>query len=875
MKEALALFLLLCGSCYCRYDAGAGTALNLSNVDSQRVDLTLKTQNGVKYASYMPHEDVEITTILHGESVVWRGYSGRSCVLLNTYSKTGCSTLVALYTKGHGIPEPLYYEVKFGNKWVPIVETDFIEKIEKMRASHDVVIPPTEAPRNIQGPAQAVKKTNSEHLGEPLNIAGIDPTKVNLNVVANDDVKQVSYLPIDLPFSEVSDGNDVFWKAGEGEKCTGLHTYDDGKNAELLAMYIKKGSDLRCKYFLKCNTWKEIPKKEFDGRHLHIYGLIPEYESSASGLVLDLSHADASQIYVSENTNGASTHKSFFPKGDSFFESIQDGKVTIWTAEGEEKCTIVYSNSTKGVQGLTLNINNDENTIFRYFVKAEGEWKSATRKGYDELLASDVVFGLTLDISNVDYTTVKRVVNTSDGLKYVSYLPEDDSFFGRILDKDVELWTATSAQECSTVFVYSKKSSPYLLSLFFKHDSKYVFEHYENFGGMWNKVSEEDFNEKVAALKALKYEAYKLDISNMDKNKVTVSSETYSGITHTITLPKGTVSIVSVTDKSQNIWSGDMETTCTFLGSYSKEGHSDIVYLRAVSGGNTYYNYYENKNNRWTPITEQEFTEKHSDMKRELSPEEIYAKYGLSFNLSVFDPAKVRTLSVSRGISFRAYHAKDKHFFKEVSEGGNLVWTGEMGRECYDIYLYLRKSFPDLLALNVKNGASFSFVYFENMVTSWNEITEEEFYEKLKELEVKPQMLDDVIDLTHLHDVEEFKPFEDSPYVVLKYVPEVAVKKVVEGPYNLWKSSGDEACISASFYVKEKRHLLAQLVVEGGVVDLTTLYYERRTFGWYNITRELFDFKVEKLRSVSDAFLTVSFYTVSLLSAVVYTMTML
>ncbi|AFZ79821.1 signal peptide-containing protein [Theileria equi strain WA] len=100
----------------------------------------------------------------------------------------------------------------------------------------------------------------------------------------------------------------------------------------------------------------------------------------------DLSSPDPSLARDYESTVDGVVYSSFFPKGQ-FFSKVVDGGVTLWEAEGEERCDVLFSNVgdrtravlhvwVKGLPSKTLHYEN-----------VGGEWKLVTVrvKGLPEL----------------------------------------------------------------------------------------------------------------------------------------------------------------------------------------------------------------------------------------------------------------------------------------------------------------------------------------------------------------------------------------------------------------------------------------------------------------------------------------------------------
>ncbi|AFZ79978.1 signal peptide-containing protein [Theileria equi strain WA] len=108
--------------------------------------------------------------------------------------------------------------------------------------------------------------------------------------------------------------------------------------------------------------------------------------SSCDEVVFDLSSPDPSLARDYESTVDGVVHHSFFPKGQ-LFSKVVDGGVTLWEAEGEERCDVLFTSVcdrtravlhvwVKGLPSKTLHYEN-----------VSGEWKLVTVrvKGLPEL----------------------------------------------------------------------------------------------------------------------------------------------------------------------------------------------------------------------------------------------------------------------------------------------------------------------------------------------------------------------------------------------------------------------------------------------------------------------------------------------------------
>ncbi|EKX73678.1 signal peptide containing protein [Theileria equi strain WA] len=92
---------------------------------------------------------------------------------------------------------------------------------------------------------------------------------------------------------------------------------------------------------------------------------------------LDLSSPDPSLARDYKSIVDGVVYYSYFPKGQ-FFNKVVDGGVTLWEAEGEERCDVLFSNVGDRTRVILHVWPNSTESKMLYYENVGGEWKLVT-----------------------------------------------------------------------------------------------------------------------------------------------------------------------------------------------------------------------------------------------------------------------------------------------------------------------------------------------------------------------------------------------------------------------------------------------------------------------------------------------------------------
>ncbi|EKX72377.1 signal peptide containing protein [Theileria equi strain WA] len=106
-------------------------------------------------------------------------------------------------------------------------------------------------------------------------------------------------------------------------------------------------------------------------------GELGNLRKETGDVVFDLSSPDPSLARDYESTVDGVTYYSYFPKGQ-FFSKVVDGGVTLWEAEGEERCDVLFSNVGDRTRVILHVWVKGLPSKMLYYEKLDGEWKLVT-----------------------------------------------------------------------------------------------------------------------------------------------------------------------------------------------------------------------------------------------------------------------------------------------------------------------------------------------------------------------------------------------------------------------------------------------------------------------------------------------------------------
>ncbi|EKX73054.1 hypothetical protein BEWA_016150 [Theileria equi strain WA] len=437
----------------------------------------------------------------------------------------------------------------------------------------------------------------------------------------------------------------------------------------------------------------------------------------------DLSSPNPSLARDYESAVDGVTYYSYFPKG-VWFNKVVDARVTIWEAEGEERCTIPFLSVEGDKSRLVLHVwPNSVESKMLYYEKVYGEWKIASVrfKGLPE--SEKVVSQDDDEIGDLDEALPETKVEEhetpevsiedskpekeSEVLEEPTIEPkvfthEDIVVEGILKVYEFSPSTETSkevsiAEDSHTEVPEEAKDSPKTSADPFRLPS--TFPDPEDVGPLVSKVNTSRFNVeegeedcvKVLKLKAkgrltrkVRYDGQKLWSSGI------VGPSFFSAILY-MDGDKPTLAVI--------------RTTGSFIGEYMEYRYHDGIKWKNCNEGC------------------------HINRLEKLKKQYKYATPS-TLDLSNPDTSKfdVHTETES-GASFKSYTPRDAFHISSVMDAGATVWKSSGDEKCVFVESYA-KGGVELLYLETSGGTMSK--YFEKVDGQWRDITEEGFNEKAK-----------------------------------------------------------------------------------------------------------------------------------------------
>ncbi|EKX72133.1 signal peptide containing protein [Theileria equi strain WA] len=238
-------------------------------------------------------------------------------------------------------------------------------------------------------------------------------------------------------------------------------------------------------------------------------------------VVLDLENLDPLNVCKHENVVDGVTYTCYFPSVGGIFGKVLDGEVTLWEAEGEERCTGVSSRSVGDSVLLTLSVLPPGGRLgLKYCMKRhDGKWENAEKDSFFKKLGG--VRGISkpstlalpsdgtqskgsraapfvLDLSKPDEAKLDVYKHDIDKVVLKDYFPLRDHITS-VVESGTSVWRAEADQKCFLAKSYTKEKH-ILFSVCIKNNNGYVDKYFEKADGVWNEVDREVFSEKVRVL---------------------------------------------------------------------------------------------------------------------------------------------------------------------------------------------------------------------------------------------------------------------------------------------------------------------------------------------------------------------------------------
>ncbi|EKX72562.1 signal peptide containing protein [Theileria equi strain WA] len=213
------------------------------------------------------------------------------------------------------------------------------------------------------------------------------------------------------------------------------------------------------------------------------------------------------------------------------------------------------------------------------------------------------------------------------------------------------------------------------------------------------------------------------------------------------------------------------------------------------------------------------------------------------------------------GIRYRRYTPKDGVVISSVKSHGMELCRDD---GCQNFKLLESFEWDDFVVISLETRGQ-GMRYFGNINGKWEDV-DENLVKELKEVcgtfSAQKAITLDLLAIPK-KGLEISRPSKGHPFLTIRPLPNVLIKRIIDGPYTLWVGEGGGVCPLTSFLVKGGTPILAEIYTQGQELEDKVYYLERRMFGWYQITREFYEFLVERFSA--DSFLVYSHHIVLLL----------
>ncbi|AFZ80781.1 hypothetical protein BEWA_001880 [Theileria equi strain WA] len=307
--------------------------------------------------------------------------------------------------------------------------------------------------------------------------------------------------------------------------------------------------------------------------------------SSCDDAVFDLSSPDPSFVRDYESTVDGVVYQSFFSNG-LFFNKVVDGGVTLWEAEGEEKCSVLFTSVGDRTRVILHVWVKGIPSRMMHYEKLDGEWKLSTVRVKGRPV-SDKQESPQESLADLDFASLGCPLGGSldaEAKPKVTLPPAESEKDGEELSDLEEHILETKVEE--------------------------------------HKTPEEDKSEKGDKVEASQDVStpVSLDFSNLDETKIYVDKQNLVGVLLKGYFGKDGYHIDSVVDGDEELWKATEGASqkCKLVEYYAKN-NVELLYLETSDSSDTKYKYLEKVSGTWSEMGKEPFIEKLYAMKSDYS----------------------------------------------------------------------------------------------------------------------------------------------------------------------------------------------------------------------------------------------------------------
>ncbi|AFZ80759.1 hypothetical protein BEWA_001660 [Theileria equi strain WA] len=714
-----------------------------------------------------------------------------------------------------------------------------------------------------------------------------------------DGVVYQSFFPKGQLFSKVVDGGATLWEAKGEERCSVLFTsVGNGKSRAILHVWAN-GIDSKMMHYEKLDgEWKLVTVR-VKGRPVSDKPVSPQ-ESLAdldfASLGCPLGGFSATEVPVEDPKPLAEEGPSHEEElgeldeaspGDTVEHDVKESEDVVGTPEeshDEEELTVykVEDSPVEDLPELIKEVENEESTEPEPSV---GDTDKAPKDAQPEVYTEVPQQRMVAPTAQLQQATEPappeeeqqqakpQPAPLSEFAKKVDSLLFNvlDSFEGSamVLKLDAkegvtvknlmygkeEVWK-DKKKSCSSALLYLDGEKPTLavVDVQEKKNVKKIYRYHD--GKKWKNGNIYDHNKKLSELKKKYKHAIPatLDLSNPDKTKLDVHTETESGMTVKEYSPKDAFHIYSVLDGGKELWKAGAGQKCFLVESYTKNT-TKVIYLEIDNCNSNQSKYFgNNANGEWKSIEKVEFDKKIEEMIGEsgndtsLNIARINSSKCQSFDYT-FAANAIKLLVPNKGVAV-----------SKLMNGTRTVWTPGDNETFDHAKSFLNKDGkPELVLVVTTSSGTPKETYFELKGGKWVSCSNHDA--KIKNLKDPVEWKSNFdIDVSASKYTDKCSIFEaELVGVTVKHLfskPSHVIMKVKDGSTEVWKSRHCGAkdfrmnydyCLSCLIYKKGDKELMEVTLVEDR--SRGWKYFEKNGNSWTSIEKKEYGNKLQDLKN--------------------------
>ncbi|EKX71982.1 hypothetical protein BEWA_016600 [Theileria equi strain WA] len=377
--------LYICALCRCVDPLGSledNIALDLLNEDPVRIKVDRGVVDDIPYDSFFLENGKMFGELTEGQVTIWKAGQDERCTAINLYHKDNVE-LISMHVNGDSGSRLVCFE-KVDGEWKELPESDFERTLDGLKGKS----------QDEEGELKISSKS-------PLTVDISDPDESTTTVTesASERAEHKSYTAKDgLEITSVTDGQNVIWEAGDGERCAYVRiSVTDGK--KVLSMYLVRSAKTAIKCFEKKDEeWVCVTDKEFNWKpddvenepsEPFVPGIVTEVpslpETKDTKTILDVSKPDKEHVKIIPSYAEGIMYITYSPNKGRRITSVSDNNLEIWRAGSDETIKFVKSSIRDELELLSIYLRNGKIMEHKCFENVNGQWNEIDDDRFDEI----------------------------------------------------------------------------------------------------------------------------------------------------------------------------------------------------------------------------------------------------------------------------------------------------------------------------------------------------------------------------------------------------------------------------------------------------------------------------------------------------------